>query len=83
MHPLHPRHSTEVVEHVAKAMGQPVSLSLFSNRLTDSRCHWYSRVRAAREDLLHLSLPEREQQLHLYFFNYNGCLEMQSNPLDH
>lgn len=28
--------------------------------------------------------PWKREQLHLYFFfYYNGCLEMQSNPLDH
>lgn len=46
----------------------PSPLSLFSNRPTDSRCHRYSQFQAAREDLLHLSLPERENNFTCIFF---------------
>lgn len=68
MHPLRQHPSRKAVERVAEVTGQPVSLSLFSDHFTDSKRRWYSQFQAAREDLLHLSVPEREKQLHLYFF---------------
>lgn len=78
MHPLRQRPSRKAVERVAKVTGQPSSLSLFSNHFTEiaNATGTHSSRQPRRTCFTFLSLKEKNNLTCIFFFNYNGCLEI-------